>query len=105
MKAGIALIGAAGHEHFLAVIKAAGQRQPSKLHLRPDIATRQVDGRGSGTALEVGNQLVLPFKALKLPGAKPQQNKKRRKREECRPEKWSELHHLSPVGDSMRWRD
>ncbi len=85
MEPGIALIGAAGHEDFAVMVVAAGQRQPAEFHLRPDVTRRQVDRRGGGAALEILDQLVLPFQTLHLPGAEPQKHKQRRKREKGRP--------------------
>ena len=85
MKSGIALICAAGHEDFLCMVEAAGKRQPAEFHFRPDLTRRQVDWCGGGAALEILDELILPFQTLHLPGAKPQKHKQSRKREKGRP--------------------
>ena len=80
MEPGIALIGAAGHEDFAVMVIHAGQRQPAEFHLRPDVTRRQVDRRGGGAALEILDQLVLPFQTLHLPGAERAKDNDRAKR-------------------------
>ena len=75
MKAGIPLIGAAGHEDFLRVVKAACQRKTAEFHIGTNRCLRKVNRRCGCSTFKSGDQVIFPFEALNLPGAKPQQHK------------------------------
>ena len=105
VKAGIALEGAASHEDFASMVERARQREAAKLEVRRDVAARELNRRCSGTRFEIVDQLVFPLQPMNLPGAKPDQDKKRRQRKDGWPEKRTKFHlhsHLERTRLSSR---